>query len=236
MPDRPYTVLSWAMSLDGYLDDTTRHRLVVSNEEDLDRVDAVRAACDAVLVGAETVRRDDPRLVVRRPARRARRAAAGLPETPVKVTLTRGADLDPSARFFSDGAGRKVVYCTAAAAPTLRRRLPDDVTLVPARPEPTVDGVSRHLAESGVKRLLVEGGRQVHTQFLAHGLADELQAVVGPFFVADSGAPRVVADGPLPWNRDRRARLVEVRPLGDVVLLRYALSARFDPDGPGGAT
>jgi 5-amino-6-(5-phosphoribosylamino)uracil reductase len=235
MADRPYTLLSWAMSLDGYLDDTTDRRLLLSNADDLERVDVVRAACDAVLVGAATIRADDPRLVVRRHRLRARRAAMGLPESPTRVTLTRGTDLDPSARFFT-GEGRKLVYCTAAAAATLRRRLPGDVAVVAVGDTPTMEAVSRHLSECGVKRLLVEGGRQVHTQFLADGLADELHAVVAPFFVADSRAPRVVADGPLPWNRDRRAHLVEVRPLGDVVLLRYALSRRFDPDGPGGAT
>ena len=55
MADRPYTVLSWAMSLDGYLDDRSAQRLVLSNAADLDRVEAVRASCDAVLVGAGTV-------------------------------------------------------------------------------------------------------------------------------------------------------------------------------------
>ena len=76
---------------------------------------------------------------------------------------------------------------------------------------------------------MVEGGGTVHTQFLTAGLADELQLVVAPFFVGDSRAPPV---------RRRRARsrgtrtagrtLAEVRQIGDVVLLRYALSARFD--------
>ena len=65
MAERPYTVLSWAMSLDGYLDDGSGQRLVLSNAADLDRVDAVRAGCDAILVGAGTVRADNPRLVVR---------------------------------------------------------------------------------------------------------------------------------------------------------------------------
>ena len=47
-------------------------------------------------------------------------------------------------------------------------------------------------------------------------------------FVGDSEAPRFVRDGAFPWNTGRRAALVEVRKLGDVVLLRYALSSRFE--------
>ena len=67
MAERPYTILSCGMSLDGYLDAATQERLVLSNEADLERVDAVRAECDAILVGAATVRNDNPRLLVRSP-------------------------------------------------------------------------------------------------------------------------------------------------------------------------
>jgi 5-amino-6-(5-phosphoribosylamino)uracil reductase len=74
---------------------------------------------------------------------------------------------------------------------------------------------------------MVEGGGVVHTQFLADNLVDELHLVVAPFFVGDSSAPRFVSDGRFPWTADRRATLAEVRQIGDVVLLRYALSPRF---------
>jgi 5-amino-6-(5-phosphoribosylamino)uracil reductase len=74
---------------------------------------------------------------------------------------------------------------------------------------------------------MVEGGGNIHTQFLTDDLVDELHLVVAPVFVGDSDAPRFVRDGTFPWNPARRARLVEVRQIGDVVLMRYALSARF---------
>jgi 5-amino-6-(5-phosphoribosylamino)uracil reductase len=77
---------------------------------------------------------------------------------------------------------------------------------------------------------MVEGGGMVHTQFLTAGLADELHLVVAPLFVGDSRAPRFVGDGRFPWTSDRRAVLAEVRPIDDVVLLRYALSPRFHSD------
>ena len=75
MSERPYTLLSCGMSIDGYLDSAAAERLVLSNEADLDRVDTVRADSDAILVGAETVRSDNPRLLVRAPSRRAERQA-----------------------------------------------------------------------------------------------------------------------------------------------------------------
>ena len=65
MPERPYTLLSCGMSIDGYIDTASDERLMLSNEADLDRVDAVRADSDAILVGAATLRNDNPRLLVR---------------------------------------------------------------------------------------------------------------------------------------------------------------------------
>lgn len=74
---------------------------------------------------------------------------------------------------------------------------------------------------------MVEGGGRIHTQFLTQALADELHLVVAPFFVGDARAHRFVGSGAFPWNPRHRAHLAETRQIGDVVLLRYALSARF---------
>ena len=82
------------MTIDGYIDDTSATRLLLSNEADFDRVDAVRADHDAILVGATTIRRDNPRLLIRADHRRHQCEAAGQPPNPIKVTLTRTGDLD----------------------------------------------------------------------------------------------------------------------------------------------
>ncbi len=74
---------------------------------------------------------------------------------------------------------------------------------------------------------MVEGGGTIHTQFLTDGLADELHLVVAPFFVGDSRARRFVDDGCFPFHAGRHADLADVRRIGEVVLLRYALSPRF---------
>jgi 5-amino-6-(5-phosphoribosylamino)uracil reductase len=227
MVDRPYTLLSCSMSLDGYLDGATVKRLPLSNEADLARVDTVRASCDAILVGAATVRNDNPRLLVRSPDRQAERVARGLPCSPTKVTLTASGRLDADAEFFCAGDAEKLVYCPTPVLAQTRSRLAGVATVVDAGERIDVRRVSEDLSARGVNRLMVEGGGSVHTQFLTEDLADELQVVVAPFFVGDSRARRFVDDGRFPWTPDRRATLAEVRQIGDVVLLRYALSARF---------
>ncbi|MCL1871668.1 MAG: dihydrofolate reductase family protein [Promicromonosporaceae bacterium] len=227
MAERPYILMSCSVSMDGYLDDATDDRLVLSNEADLDRVDALRASCDAILVGASTVRRDNPRLNVRSEARVVLRTASGQSPTPVKVTVTGHGGLDPTARFFTTGDCEKLVYCASAACVDTRRRLGSVATVLDGGAEVDMGRIAEDLYDRGVRRLLVEGGGTVNTQFLTAGLADELQLVVAPLFVGDSRARRFVGDGAFPWDPRRRASLAETRAIGDVVLLRYALSPRF---------
>ena len=222
MPPRPYVLLSCATSADGYLDDASPERLILSGPADLDRVDEVRAGCDAILVGAQTVRADNPRLLIRDPRRSARRAARGLPAHPARVTLTATGDLDPDARFFAPGALR-LVYCATSALPQATK-IKDSAVLIDAGDPVSADFVLQDLAERGVARLLVEGGARVLGDFLAAGRADELNLAVAPFFVADPAAPRLSLPAP---SLAGPMTLAETRRVGEVALLRYLL-------GPGG--
>lgn len=98
---------SAAVSLDGYIDDTTSRRLVLSGTKDWEQVRALRAECDAVLVGAETIRKDNPALVTRSEKLREKRTAQGKPADPVKVTVSASGRLDPQARIFHRRDGPK---------------------------------------------------------------------------------------------------------------------------------
>jgi 5-amino-6-(5-phosphoribosylamino)uracil reductase len=224
--ERPYTLLNCCLSLDGYLDDASAHRLLLSNDADLDRVDALRASCDAILVGAATIRSDNPRLRVRSEDRVRQRVAAGRSSSPMKVTLTGLAKLDPDANFFANGSEDKLVYCCTEALDAARTALGNVATVVDAGTPVRVRAVAEDLHRRGVRRLLVEGGASMLSQFLLEEVADELQVAVAPFLVGDSAGRRFLHDGRYPWTAQRRARLLDTRTLGDVVVLRYALSDR----------
>ncbi|MBV7699580.1 dihydrofolate reductase family protein [Streptomyces sp. TRM70350] len=219
----PYVLLSAAVSLDGYLDDTGPERLLLSSPADFDRVDEVRASVDAILVGAGTIRADNPRLLVNSPERRAARVAAGKPEYPLKVTVSGSGELDPTANFWHTG-GEKVVCTTTEGARRLKETpVAADVVAL----GDTLDwrALLAHLHDvRGIRRLMVEGGGTIHTQLLLEGLADELQLVLAPLFVGDPSAPRLFGPGHYPPGR---LRLVETRPIEDVVLMRY------EPTAPG---
>ena len=206
------------MSLDGYLDDASDQRLLLSNDADFDRVDEVRAGSDAILVGAATVRNDDPRLQVRSADRVARRRAAGRAGAAAQGHRDQPRQARP---------GGPVLHRRRRAQARLlrqrhrrhghraaRRRWPPWST---AAARSSCAGSAQDLHERGVRRLMVEGGGEVHTQFLTEGLADELQLVVAPLFVGHPEPPassgravplrrgRPRAPGRDPADRGRRA-------------------------------
>lgn len=184
-------------------------------------MDELRADCDAILVGSTTLRRDNPRLLVNHPDRRAARVAAGRAAHPLKVTLSARGDLAPDLRFWHTGEGR-LVYTTDRAAERLRGTLDGLAEVVALGPLVDLGALLDDLGRRGVGRLLVEGGGSVHTQFLAEGLADELQLAVAPLLVGQATAPRFVNPAEFPGGSTRRLRLLAAQPVGDVVLLRYA--------------
>ncbi|MEU6584257.1 dihydrofolate reductase family protein [Nocardia sp. NPDC046763] len=220
---RPLVVLSVAVSLDGYIDDTIPARLYLSNDKDFDGVDALRADCDAILIGAETVRRDNPRLWLRSEERRAARVAAGKPPNLVKVTVTRSGDIDPDARMFHHHieAGKPLVYTTVEGAEKMGDRLEAVAEVTAITDQDFWGALLDDLGRRGIERLIVEGGTHIHTAFLSAGLADELRYAVAPLLIGQADAPRFVQPAQFPGGSRRRLEFLDATVLDDVVVLRY---------------
>ncbi|GAA1670282.1 hypothetical protein GCM10009830_15210 [Glycomyces endophyticus] len=218
--ERPYVILSAAVSLDGFLDDDSPDRLVLSDAADFDRVDAVRAGVDAIAVGAGTVRADDPRLQVRSPERRAERTARGARATPLRVVFSPSGRLDPGARLFADG-DPVVVYTSAAGAAACPLGPAAAEVVATAEREVDLAAALTDLAARGVARLLVEGGGTVHTAFLAADLADELHVAVAPFLLGERGGARFTYPAAFPQSPARPLVLAAAQANGPIALLVY---------------
>jgi 5-amino-6-(5-phosphoribosylamino)uracil reductase len=177
------------------------------------------------LIGANTIRHDNPRLLINSEARRAGRISRGLPEYPMKVTIT-GTGLDRDCKFFTTG-GEKLVYCPGPVTGKIRADLGGAATVVGIPGPLDFGSMLDDLGQRGVRRLMVEGGGIIHTQFLTQDLADEIQLAVAPFFVGQADAPRFVNSGSFPQDSRRRMTIAEVCQVGDVVLTRY-LTGRHD--------
>lgn len=247
MPRRPYTLLSCAVSVDGCLDDTSAQPLILSGPEDLAEIDDLRAACDAILVGAGTIRADNPGLLVRspeRPGRATSRRRPGDPDLsspgspgratspqphPLRVTLTATANLDPAARFFT-GPGTPLVYCAAPAVATARARFGESAVVIDAGDPPSLGAVFQDLySERSVATVLVEGGARILRDVLAADLADELRLAIAPFFVGDPEAPRFGLPARYPHTPANPMTLAAARRLGNLTVLHYLLTTRERP-------
>ena len=218
-----HVLLSAAMSADGYIDDASAARLALSDEADLDQVDDLRAHSDAIMVGAQTIRTDDPRLTVKSAARRQERVASGRPANPLKVTITGTGDLGPDRKFFAEADRPPLVYADATVAAQLRARLDRaaEIVAVPGLDRIDLQWILADLAGRGIGRLMVEGGAKLLEQFLREGLADELRLAIAPVYVADPTAPRL--SRPLPTAR---LGLTGVTQVGRMTVLRYLPGTR----------
>ena len=205
-------ILSAAVSLDGCLDDCSPDRLVLSSAEDWQEVYRLRASCDAILIGAGTLRADNPSLVLKDEESRRQRIAAGRSADPIKVVVSGSGKLDPSARFFRTGDCEKIVVTEAR---DLDPELEEQATVLRLE-KITAVGILSQLALRGIEILLVEGGSQILTLFLGEGAFDRFRLAIAPFFVDDECAPRLkgVSGTPL-------LRLERVERLGETAVSHY---------------
>ena len=224
MNNKPYVLVKCAMSLDGFIDDSTDERLILSDEKDFKRVDIERSKCDAVLIGAETVRKDNPRLLLKSEELCNERLSNGKSRFPMKVTITTTGIFSKDSKFFNIGDTKKVVYCTENAIEELRDRLNNLVDIVPTKGNEIDPGfILEDLKHKGVNKLMVEGGSRIITMFLSKNLVDEIQVSVAPFFVGDENGARFVNSGNFPFDKNNRMKLVNAEIVGDMVLLTYKL-------------
>jgi GTP cyclohydrolase II len=208
---RPYVVVKYAQTIDGRIATSTGDARWISGEEERRTSHALRAACDAVLVGVGTILADDPRLTVR--------LVPGA--SPIRVVLDPRLRLPDDARVLEEDGVTTIVTTGASSAERraeLRRR-GISVVVVPAGPQ----GLDLHSAlealfDDGIRSVLVEGGARVITSFLSLGLADRLVVAIAPR-VMGSGTDAVNDLGITEVTSSIRLERRAVHVAGDDVLI-----------------
>ncbi|NBR96852.1 MAG: bifunctional diaminohydroxyphosphoribosylaminopyrimidine deaminase/5-amino-6-(5-phosphoribosylamino)uracil reductase RibD [Verrucomicrobia bacterium] len=165
----PWVILKLAMTMDGYL--VVPGRRWVTGDAARAEVQKLRAGCDAVLVGAETVRKDNPRLTVRGTFRHSAESRNVGEGQPWRVVVTRSGKLPNGANLFRDlQKERTLVY---------RRKKWSEVL--------------KDLHRRGVSRLLVEGGAEVAESLVKAGKVNEVVIYLAPILVGErrKGLPQI---------------------------------------------
>ncbi|WP_448628505.1 GTP cyclohydrolase II RibA [Geodermatophilus sp. URMC 64] len=174
--DRPHVVVKYAQTLDGRIATATGDAKWISGEPERRVAHAMRAGCDAVLVGAGTMLQDDPQLTVR--------MVPGA--SPLRVVLDSALRTPLDAKVLSDDAAT-LILCRPDADPDRRRQLVATGVMVrdvPGGPGGLrIDGVLRLLRSLGVASLLVEGGARVITSMLQARAADRVVVSVSPTII-----------------------------------------------------
>ena len=210
--------ISAAMSLDGRIDDRSARRLVLSSPEDLQDVYAARANCDAILIGANTIRRDNPSLTFHSLELVEERLKRSQTADLIKVTVTDSGDIDPAASFFAKGNTQKFVICPAANSKMVSQKLSTVAKVLPVQ-EMTAKNIVLALQNVGINSLFVEGGTSILTMFLSQGIFHRLRLAVAPFFAGDNLAPAFIADAKFQNGAKNRLRIASMRNLGNIAVL-----------------
>ena len=231
-----HVVAQLAVTLDGKIDTEQQRGAGFSSRADRDRVDAFRAEADVLVVGAGTVRAEDPPLRVLSGARRDRRCREGRAGELVVVVLSRGGGVPPEARFLHEPAAARYLALPQQAggaaldrlAPLLAAGRLDLLRAPAAEVEP--GWLLAQLAQLGLRRVLVEGGGQVVAAFLDAGLLDELRLTLCPLIAGGRDSPALYEGAARTAQNLHRLRLDSVEREADEVVLRYLRSPA--PAGP----
>jgi diaminohydroxyphosphoribosylaminopyrimidine deaminase/5-amino-6-(5-phosphoribosylamino)uracil reductase len=214
---RPFVILKSALSLDGKTATASGESRWISGPRSRRWVHRLRDTVDAILVGTETVLKDDPSLTARLAGKRGR--------NPVRVVLDRRHRLPLRAQVFAGAPGDRILYFTATApkpdrAKALRRRGVEIVIVAEKRDGLSLAEVLLRLGERGITRVLIEGGAKLNATVLREKLADKIVWFLAPVLIGGESAPGVIGgEGVRLLSQAHRIRRMECRRVGEDILV-----------------
>ena len=216
MPPRPFVTANFAITADGRISTRNFTPSNFSSKRDKRRLVKIRAACDAVLVGARTLGADTMTMGI--PGVRGK-------NPPVRVIVSNSGRIAPTLRVFKS-PGAPIVIFTTRKMPAKVRAALAPVADIFVHPTPTVDlplALAILRADYGVKRLVCEGGGTLLRSFAAANLLDELHVTICPLVFGGATAPTLTGVPGKFLPKSTRLRLVEMTRVGDECFTRWAV-------------
>ena len=179
---QPFSILKYAMTLDGKIATESGHSAWVTSPEARQRVHLLRGQCDAVIVGGNTVRRDNPRLTTH-----------GLCDrNPLRIVMSRRLELPTSANLWQTDTAPTLVF-TEAQPSQVRTTIPPTVAIISVA-SLTPATVLDSLYTRGLSSVLWECGGTLSALALRQGVIQKLWAFVAPKLIGGAQAPTPIGD------------------------------------------
>ena len=191
--ERPFVFINAAMSADGKISTVERVQTRISGSNDRDRVDALKAGSDAIMVGIGTVLADNPSLTVKSKKRREDRQRAEKDEYPMRIVVDSSARTPIDAEILNKGSGKRIIAVSKRAIIADVDRLSEKAEIIVCgREEVDLKKLLDLLWQRGVKRLMVEGGATLNWSLVSQGLVDEICTYIGNIIIGGEHAPTLV--------------------------------------------
>jgi diaminohydroxyphosphoribosylaminopyrimidine deaminase/5-amino-6-(5-phosphoribosylamino)uracil reductase len=181
---RPLGILKYAMTLDGKIATDTGHSSWVSGEAARHHVHEVRSGCEAIIVGGNTVRRDNPLLT----------SHQNDAPNPLRVVMTRSMDLPTTAHLWDTTIAPTMVMTTTGTNPAMQAYLRDRGVEIVELDLLSPRHVMQHLYERGFLSVLWECGGNLAASAIADGVIQKVLAFIAPKIVGGKTAPSPVGD------------------------------------------
>lgn len=210
---RPHVILNAAMTLDGKIA-TRAGDSAISSPVDLVRVHELRREVDGIMVGINTVLRDDPRLTVHR--------VPSLGKTPTRVVVDSTARTPLNARLFGEEGRTIVAVSERAEEARLDALRAKAQVIVCGREMVDLKGLMERLHALGMRTLLLEGGGNLNWSMLSQGLVDEVRVAIASRIVGGRETITLVeGEGHELVEEGIKLELVRYYPLGEDLVLEY---------------
>jgi diaminohydroxyphosphoribosylaminopyrimidine deaminase / 5-amino-6-(5-phosphoribosylamino)uracil reductase len=186
---QPFGILKYAMTLDGKIATTTGHSAWVSSPEARAYVHRLRSHCDAVIVGTNTVRRDNPQLTSHQPE-----DGSTAVHNPLRVVMSRSFNLPEQARLWQTITAPTLVLTEGEPDSELREKLCNQNVEVIVLPKLTPKSAMESLYQRGCATVLWECGGTLSAEAIAQGCIQKVLAFIAPKLIGGQGAPSPVGD------------------------------------------
>ena len=181
---KPLGILKYAMTLDGKIAATTGRSAWVTGKSARHRVHQLRSTCDAVIVGGNTVRKDNPQLTTH-----------GVTQhNPLRVVMSRSLNLPEDCQLWDISTAPTMVFTHQTSNLSLQNVLKSKGVEIITLPEVTPQAVERYLFQKGLSKLLWECGGVLAARAIADGTIQKIMAFVAPKIIGGQTAPSPVGD------------------------------------------